>query len=71
MFERLEQSGEALARERAGERRERIARRIAAAVPGVAVGIDGDAVNISGRGLARRYDRSAALRWGIKEACDE
>lgn len=71
MFERLERRGAALARERAKDRRERIAGRLEAAVPGVAVSADGEVVAMAGRGLRRRYDRSAALRWQIAEACDE
>lgn len=71
MFERLERRGERLAQDRADARRRRIAERIEAAVPGVAVSVDGDAVGLSGRGLVRRYDRSAALRWQIAEAGNE
>lgn len=71
MLERLERRGERLARERAEARRARIARRLQAAAPGVAVTSDGEAVAMAGRGLRRRYDRSAALRWAIQEACDE
>lgn len=71
MLERLERRAAGLVRERAAERRARVAARIEAAVPGVTVGVADEAVTIVGRGLGRRYDRSAALRWAIAEACDE
>lgn len=71
MFERLERNVAALAEKRASDRRERVVARIATAVPEVTVAVADEAVTIAGRGLGRRYDRSAALRWTISEACDE
>lgn len=71
MLERLERRGAGLALERAAARRTAVAERIEAVVAGVAVQGEGEAVTVTGRGLARRYGRSAALRWAIAEACDE
>ena len=71
MFEKLERRGALLAREQAEARRARTAERIAAALPGIAVISEGGTIEMAGRGLGRRYGRSATLRWTIKEACDE
>lgn len=71
MLERLERRGRALAREQAEALQARIAARIEAAVPWVSVASEAGAVELAGRGLGRRYGRSAALRWDIAEACDE
>lgn len=71
MLERLERRAAGLVRERAAERRARVAARIEASVPGVTVSVADEAVTIAGRGLGRRYDRSATLRWAIAEACNE
>jgi len=68
MFETLMARGARAAERLARDRAQRIAGRLADALPGdVRVATDGSGVQLSGRGLERRLARDPALRWAIAE----
>lgn len=68
MFETLMARAARAAERRAADRAQRIAGRLADALPDdVRVATDGNGVRLSGRALGRRLARDPALRWAIAE----
>ena len=68
MFEGLEARMRRRAEERARARRAALARALGEALPrGIRAEAVEEGVRLSGRGLAQRYARDAALRWLIGE----
>lgn len=67
VFERLSARMERKAARRAAVRAQAIAERLGSALPaGIEAAAEAEGVVLSGRGLAGRFAREAALRWRIE-----